>query len=106
MSDTKTIQAAVEKLEGLRDASWSIVPGRWTNEEDAQEIVGSHGAIGECWNSDNADLIVTLHATIDAQLALLKLALEYGQLADGEGSRFSARASDLARAILGEQVGA
>lgn len=91
---------AIQKLTVLRGASHSLLPGRWSNAEDRQEITGGHGAIGEFWMPEHADLVVTLHATIDAQIELLHLAISYGELKVGRGSRFIEAAHKLADAIL------
>lgn len=104
MNPADTIQAAIDKLSRQRDASQRIVSGRWANDDDPEEVTGSHGAVSESWSREHADLIVTLHATIDAQLAVLHLALDYGELESGSGSRFIKAANELARAILGENV--
>jgi len=49
----------------------------------------------------NDEYMVTLHNTIDAQIAILNLRLDYGDLPEGSGSRFAGIALALARAING-----
>lgn len=80
MTPLEELQAAHKRLSEQRDASLRHAVGRWSNEDDDEpmmrkEIVGSHGAVGVMYDSEHADLIVTLHRTIDAQLAVLCAAI-------------------------------
>lgn len=72
------------------------LPPRWSVVSD------SHG--GNAIHPNDAELVIKLHRTIPAQRELLTLALEYGELAPGNGSRFIAVANNLARLILGEDA--
>jgi len=76
MTPLEELQAAHKRLSELHEASLRHAVGRWSNEDDDEpmmrkEIVGSHGAVGVMYDVEHADLIVTLHRTIDAQLAIL-----------------------------------
>ena len=120
MSNQARISAAIEKLERLKAES---TPGPWASVQDGQHATlvrrppksenaihtpadiplhwdGGYG-YDPTMEASDADLIVTLHRTIDAQLELLRLALKYGELDAGSGSRFIAGAVKLADAILG-----
>ncbi|GLU88906.1 hypothetical protein [Agromyces sp. NBRC 114283] len=83
MNPAEKIQAAIDKLEGLRDQGW---PGKWQyvngaiETDEGFELFQHHDA--EYWGTGRvaldvdhavpqAELIVTLHRTIDAQLAIL-----------------------------------
>ena len=88
MTAAQEIQAAIDKLTGLRESSTYIEINGWLTE-------------GGCSAITNDPLIVTLHRTIDAQLAILDVAVAYGELGEGEGSRFIVAAKLLARAING-----
>ena len=123
MSAVETIQAAIERLETLREKS---TPRPWTAMEydsnpgdQGVPIIGG-GEIGSMeghltaytmtlWNEEqsmiDADLIVTLHRTIDAQLAILNDAVVWfnDSCCDEHGMKGSAPALLLARAILGEE---
>jgi hypothetical protein len=115
VTPAETIQAAIEKLTEQRDAAmqgpwrgrvlnhWGTpTPGVWADED------GDY--IGYSMNQADADLLVTLHATIDAQLAILQEGHQVCVNLDEigfTGNPGRARPSfDLARAILGEQVDA
>jgi hypothetical protein len=79
MNAAETIATAIEKLEGLR-------PGYEVRGEWLVEVVGEHtcGGYGEAsgWLHEpgcgyepltNDPIVVTLHRTIDAQLAILRM---------------------------------
>lgn len=102
MNTIETLQAAHNKLWAQRELTLPRVVGRWDNSEEPQTVTGTHGEVADFWAVSCADLVVTLHATIDAQLAVLTLAISYGDLPKGKGSSFTAAALELARAILGE----
>lgn len=115
MNTIDTLRAAQDKLKTQYELTLTHVVGRWDNSEEPQEVTGSHGAAGEFWSSDCADLVVTLHATIDAQLAILTAARVEEEEAAGEvvlGLPYlrgpakivplNRAALELARAILGE----
>jgi hypothetical protein len=66
--------------------------------------VVENGIGGPAWWSDgDRDLVVTLHATIDAQLDLLRKTLEFMKSTPSAASH-EGPVIDLALAILGEQA--
>ena len=90
MTAVERLEAAIAKLERAKDFTTS---GPWEHVRDSEAAFGykpvweslvlSGG--GEAildWGSDvreaDAELIVTLHRTIDAQLAVLRAGLSYG----------------------------
>lgn len=116
MSNTPSlIQNAIDKLTWQRDHAmtgpWRHIalnhwgtptPGIWADGDDQE--------VGYPFEQPDADLLVTLHATIDAQLALLQATVdEYSKWGNRVG-RYSVDMDGhvlrLARAILGEQVDA
>lgn len=116
----ETIQAAIDKLTRLRDEA-DRAP--WVSEPDATypqyRIVfsgddplfdpGDYAQSSATTEEPNASLIVVLHATIDAQLLIMRNELEEIAI-DKEASGFERPPHHdvftLARAILGEQVNA
>lgn len=79
MSAVEEIQAAIEKLTKLKAES---TEGPWVlvaDEHYADRVVDKSGKwlIGDASNYSDAPLIVTLHATIDAQLSLLRDGLNW-----------------------------
>jgi hypothetical protein len=124
MNAAETIQAAIEKLETLKaDTS----PAPWFATEDtlytAETWKGPRGRIaprpifmaegnwvaGYVHIEADAELILALHRTIDAQITILRRDLDIrvdyiarGILAKWEEAVERAAALDLARAILGE----
>lgn len=112
MNAVEIIEAAIAKLSEQRQSAmkgpWRPValnhygtptPGVWAEGEDEE--------VGYPLNQTDADLLVTLHATIDAQLAILRSAAD--QFKDSDRLSFhdepnaSQLALTLASAILGEQ---
>jgi hypothetical protein len=89
MSAAETIQAAIEKLERLRDSS---SPAPWIADEDTlyttEKWKNAYGRVmprpifmaegnyvsGYAYIEADAELILTLHRTIDAQLSALEAA--------------------------------
>ena len=67
MTPEQRLQAAIEKLEALRGAG---TPAPWTTTWGSATVPAADDL-----GSGDADLIVTLHRTIDAQLAILYRAL-------------------------------
>jgi len=68
------LQAAIEKLESIRGTA----PDPWTAEP--RRVVDVNGTIvASTVTSFDAAGIVTLHRTIDAQLAILRAGLEQGR---------------------------
>lgn len=110
MSAVEEIEAAKAKLTKLRDGiplvqkvtRWEEFNGTPSySVEDGYRFRGMTNSLEFGEDLEAATLHVTLHATIDAQLAILDLRLEYGDLPQGSGSRFAKVALDLARAING-----
>jgi len=112
MSALEEIEAAIEKLSALRgDTPWALAGGgEWINPIGIT-VAPDDGGV----SPREADLIVTLHRTIDAQLRILKTAIadivrwtdadsEWGwEPQDGPTPKDSAFIAklDLARAING-----
>lgn len=117
MNAADTIAAAIEKLEALKVDSH---PGPWEHWPEAGDIeihvpsypdgeriiataVRPRGGWGAPIYQDNyepnADLIVTLHRTIDAQLTILRTGKQFAEITP---NTFTRVALDLALAILGE----
>jgi len=105
MSALEEIRLAIARLEMARDAS---TPGPWLR--DGVDVFYEAGLAtiltpvdayprGDNAPEENAELVVILHRTIAAQLAVLEVAVAYGDLGEGEGSRFILAATTLARAI-------
>lgn len=104
MTEDKEIQGAIDKLAYFRDAS---APGPWQYGYDVIWDGNGHTMVTtNDWGAtpNHVALIVILRETIDAQLALLELAIEYGALPEGSGSRFASLALNLARAINGTKA--
>lgn len=109
MTAAEEIAAAIEKLEALQSAAF---PGEWTayhsgvaNGDHSHVVandasiayISANDGIDEEFRAPTADLIVALHRTIDAQLALLRESLRSPAMT-GHGIA----TLGLARAILGE----
>lgn len=109
MTPAETIQAAIDKLTQLRDKSttgpWVVSRYQGDQEINAPMDDGNWTAVVDFYKRDSTDpeLIVALHATIDAQLAALETGLRF---VDVTPNMCTTVALDLARAILGEQVDA
>jgi hypothetical protein len=113
MKAAETIAAAIEKLEGLKGAS---TPGEWVvrgasihgTSRKYQPLIdaGDFASSAERFeNPVDAELLVTLHGTIDAQLRILTIASEdIEQHGDSEMAVEGIYRPELllARAILGE----
>lgn len=107
MNAAETIQAAIGKLEQLRDTApvgqWSARPYKIV--EVAAVVSASAGDedffVADFVDESTADLIVTLHRTIDAQLVLLNETLEAIVEYPLNPDRLYRWEIDLARAILG-----
>lgn len=124
MNAAETIQAAIDKLEALRDnsgawdwrrrhqhgeygesiGSWENLHGYYDNPD---EVVNTK-TVAQNILPEDAELIVTLHRTIDAQLAILRGYIgtaEYWDKVRGTPADLMA-VLDLAGAILGEAANA
>jgi hypothetical protein len=114
MNAAETIQAAIEKLDELRQLA---TPGEWEFDSEPfgaifteqEPGLGVMTEVAEEMHEWDGHLIVTLHRTIDAQLKILRrdidIRVEYiarGVLAQWVEAVERAGDLDLARAILGE----
>ena len=114
MNAVERLEAAIEKLETLKVASddnpapavWRVSPhgewgvdivSRYPSDEKDNEV------IAERVYTPDADLIVTLHRTIDAQLAILRILHAAWQIwgITEHGRRMKVNVVALADAILG-----
>ena len=98
MSAVEEIQQAIATLERLRAES---TPGAWEGYDDGILVGINSPQVTVAFEGDlrvrDIDLIVTLHRTIDAQLAIMRLSL-----GDARGSEFCWQfALPLARSING-----
>lgn len=128
MNAAETIQAAIDKLTRLREAALFGPLKVDTNYPFSSDVVGIFAPYAKVyaikaessadggWDDDDEpiddddaphrptlELLVTLHATIKAQLAILEAALTF---VVESGGGFESEPLDLARAILGEDVSA
>lgn len=117
MNPVEKLQAAIERLEELRADS---APGAWTTYRDEGSLgwyvnssehgrVLSTGYVGNNDSKSHADLIVTLHSTIPALLAILRdIAERYRKFPPASEPGWEPKAPStvnalaLATAILGE----
>ena len=103
------IEAAIAKLEGLRSGCW---PGAWDYHDGVistergfelfrhhENDVYTNGAPIDGEALAQARLVITLHRTVDAQLAILRLGVEFAAISP---NRYTDAAAALADAILGE----
>lgn len=110
MNTIEVIQAAHAKLTVLRDGS---TPGPWevSRYQGDQEINAPMGdgqwtAVVDFYKKDSTDpeLIVALHATIDAQLAILQSTLDeyarWGDRVGRDGVDYDGHVRKLALSIL------
>jgi hypothetical protein len=111
MKAVEEIQAAIVKLTAQRDDGSR---GPWLIGDEGDYITGPHATsgvfdgvgpwvIGDAINPEDADLIVTLHRTIDAQLAILSRAADLASIFGGHFPicHYDRYAIALARAING-----
>lgn len=99
MTDTEIILAAEARLEEILEID--AADGVWRVRDHTYVVNARGDTLAVAEDVFDADTIAMLHGTVEAQLALLRLALEYGDLPEGSGSRFAAAAVNLARAIVG-----
>lgn len=95
MNGVERLEAAIDKLERLKVESTRV----WAQTHQGLHAALDEHEIGLCFHdlSDaDAELIVTLHRTIDAQLAILRDAEAYG---DGNGPGHSYESSAAAAAV-------
>lgn len=104
------LQAAHKRLSELRAKTRVTSPGTWQTHPDyiigTTDLESTHGAVAEFYREVDADLIVTLHRTIDAQLAILQYSFVFAEWherpqPDGGGAMRTElyHALELARAI-------
>jgi hypothetical protein len=94
----ETIEQAIARLEEQRGAA---MVGPWVQGGFAGEFSGPDD-FDSLFSEENADLVVTLHRTIDAQLGILRAGLASISPGDDSTEEIEELALDLARAILGE----
>jgi len=106
MNASQRLQAAIDKLELLRTERGYVEDSGWLVEENPNDRGGFLEPPEPFIPITNDDLIVTLHRTIDAQLAILRDTVKLGELIGlgEEGTRWRSveDAIALADAILGE----
>ena len=88
LTPAQRIEAAIVRLEELKGmstpGSWFLTyelsrwPRVWGNEGD-----GDADSVAQTEGGGNAELIVTLHATIDPILELLKIEIDYARAKGG-----------------------
>ncbi|WIA95773.1 hypothetical protein [Curtobacterium sp. MCBA15_004] len=108
MTPLEELQGAHKRLSELRESSdapgqWVRVAGEYTRWHDVQD--GDGLFVAEVDRKPAADLIVTLHRTIDAQLAVLDTEIRWNRahhLLLGANNSAQGLALTLARAINGE----
>lgn len=105
MNAVETLGAAIHKLETLKAAG---TEGEWWMNpiERGEVFIEGDPAAGEYPLAEvhehaDAELIVTLHRTIDAQLAILRAALDDFERYGSKPSKFFENDLALADAILG-----
>lgn len=112
MTPVERLHAAIDKLEALRTASgtepWTWGTGRDLGASVRSEQFGyrfSTGYVGNRSSRNDAELIVTLHRTIDAQLAILRSELDFVARCGWPTQPFPERLAvlALADAILGSE---
>lgn len=109
------VQRAIAKLERLRSEAFA---GTWSPYHSGVEngdhsyvmaddemvvYISANDGIDEEFRAPTADLIATLHATIDPQLAVLRAVAQHIDHNRGAASH-QGPGIELARAILGEEV--
>jgi len=114
MTPVEKLEAAIEKLDEERNAATN---GEWVLQhmfgiQDLSTVVGAGGELivetlsPESWYpAENAQLVVTLHRTIDAQLEILQEVLAAASIEQFWPTLIYTRtALALADAILGEDA--
>ena len=99
MNTVERLQAAIEKLEALRTERGYVEDSGWLVEENPDDRGGFLEPPEPFIPITNDELIVTLHRTIDAQLAILRHDYETCHRNDWTPDRY---VLPLADAILGE----
>lgn len=119
MTATERLRAAIDKLEQQLAATYPVRhDSEWVVTHEATEterhifVLDSHNdgydgsVVADCWSTAGAELIVTLHRTIDAQLSLLRRAEKFlgtlGHHTSNIASPFVDDALALAHAINGK----
>ena len=102
MTVVERLEAAIAKLEWLKAKS---TPGEWYAPESAASVWAGAGLSSDLLVVDDArflgdaDLIVTLHRTIDAQIAVLRVGSEFALITSNRWTDISVALAD---AILGD----
>lgn len=99
MTAAETIEQAIARLEEKRAAAMA---GPWVQGAFAGEFCGPND-FEVVFSDEDADLIVTLHRTIDAQLAILRAGLAAHSPGDDTTEEIEEHALALGLAILGEE---
>jgi len=130
MNEAETMQKAIDKLTKMRDAALPGLLEVDTNYPFSSDVVGifapdakayaikAEASTGGGWDDDDEDepldgddaphrptltLLVALHSTIDAQLAIMHAGLHERELPEGA---YELPAYALARAIVGKEADA
>ena len=115
MSEVERLQAAIDKLEALKagsdpirhDSTWVLDYDVAGFEHRRILVLDSHNGgydgsiVADVTSEGRAQLIVTLHRTIDAQLAILRHAIDEYEPRDDSMSFITEDGMTLADAILG-----
>lgn len=97
MTPVERLQAAIEKLERLRSKVPESGEREWRQASNRRGWIVAHDGtpVAQNLTQSDVDMILTLHRTIDAQLAILRDVLEAANLV------YTLNALALADAILG-----
>jgi hypothetical protein len=105
MTPAETIEAAIKKLTALRDNS---TQDPWLRDVKTAESTPGlmRAVVFDDLDDNDAALVLTLHATIDAQLTILRTAFQQFYFTDRISSHDEPGATEMARvlasAILGD----
>lgn len=104
MTPVERLQAAIEKLEQMRDFDDT---GAWVVDVSNSIVDADGNVVAADLTERDATVIITLHRTIDAQLALFREALEFSENSQAIGmghdelEEYYGNVRALADAILG-----
>lgn len=108
--DTRVLVRALATLVAMKSVTtpgpWRLTYGQHVThaiygEVPGSEVVGATPKFGGLWSAEDGKLIVALHRTIEAQIAILKSALGDAEGSHDEPAAF-AQAVELAQAIIKE----